>query len=164
MDVIEIEDDNPLLSPDFSLPKNALNSPDCFQITAPNTLQSSMFSKTASYSPDCFQITALYSPECFSIIINQLLFVSQILTPFTASDDDEPSYCEVPSEYSDNEPVYDEGLLQDTEEAEGHSSPVYDQVPERDEYIDNKTMMLAKVDSQQVLRLHLWWLVILYSF
>ena len=63
-------------------------------------------------------------------------------------DDDEPSYCEVPSEYSDNEPVYDEGLLQDTEE--GHSSPVYDQVPERDEYIDNKTMMLAKVDSQQV--------------
>ena len=37
-------------------------------------------------------------------------------------DDDEPSYCEVPSEYSDNEPVYDEGLLQDTEE--GHSSPV----------------------------------------
>ena len=78
------------------------------------------------------------------------MFVSQILTPLTASDDDEPSYCEVPSEYSDNEPVYDEGLLQDTEEAEGHSSPVYDQVPERDEYIDNKTMMLAKVDSQQV--------------
>ena len=44
--------------------------------------------------------------------------------------------------------MYDEGLLQDTEE--GHSSPVYDQVPERDEYIDNKTIMLAKVDSQQV--------------
>ena len=56
----------------------------------------------------------------------------------------------MPSEYSDNEPVYDEGLLPDTEE--GHSSPVYDQVPERDEYIDNKTMMLAKVDSQQVRR------------
>ena len=39
-------------------------------------------------------------------------------------DDEEPSYCEVPSEYSDNEPVYDEGLPPE----EGHCSPVYDQV------------------------------------
>jgi len=103
------------------------------------------------------------SAKDFAILIAHILEEGkrreQISRPATnvsyGSYDDEPSYCEVPSEYSDNEPVYDEGLLQDTEEAEGHSSPVYDQVPERDEYIDNKTMMLAKVDSQQRVITHM---------
>ena len=62
------------------------------------------------------------------------LFLSVEHNPvILSSAEDEPSYCDVASE---------------EEEHDEYSSPVYDQVPERDEYIDSKHLRTAQRDAQ----------------
>lgn len=94
----------------------------------------------------------------FAVLISHVLEDGQRreVRPVTTSsydDDEEHSYCDVPCEYSDNEPNYDEvhnsfsnsSQLND----EGHSSPVYDQVPEQDDYDDRDRILVQKLSQYE---------------
>lgn len=75
----------------------------------------------------------------------------ELHTSGTSDDDEEHSYCDVPCEYSDNEPNYDEvhNSLSSHLNDEGHSSPVYDQVPEQDDYDDRDRILVQKLSQYE---------------